>query len=52
VFYCVMSHSMSTIIIRSKNFNFRDYFKLLDKVYFYYYFFVILIVSVKASHNM
>jgi len=35
-----------------KNFNFRDYFKLSDKVYLYYYFLVILIFSVKESHDM
>jgi len=50
----MMSHSMSTIIIQSKNFNFRDYiyFKFSDKVYLYNYFLVILIDSAKAFHNM
>jgi len=47
-----MSHILSTIIIRSKNFNFRDYFKLSDKVHLYYHFFVVLIVRVKVSHDM
>ena len=47
-----MTHSMSSIIIRSKNFNFRDYFKFSDKAYLYNYFLLILIVSAKAFHDM
>jgi len=50
-FYNVMSCLMSTIVIRSKNFNFRDY-KLSDKVYLYYHFLVLLLVSAKASRDM
>jgi len=40
------------IIFQLKKFNFRDCFKLSDKVYLYYYFLVMLIISAKASHNM